>query len=283
MQLHRDNILPVLQAIIVHVAIVLPLVVGIGFSSHPVSPMMNAIPATLIDSEIIDRPKREKAAAERRRQQALEQQQREAEARRAAEQQAAQRALEEKRRQEAERKHQAEIDARRKADAAARLKAEEAARQKAAEEKRQAEAAAKQKAAEEKRKAEDAARRKQAEEEARKKREAELQRSLALEENYDAAVNSGEHDRYLAQVKAKIMRFWTEPMNLGANYYCELTLRQIPGGQVVSVNTGRCDDELLQRSAENAIRAASPLPLPDDPVLFQREMTIIFAPEENQE
>jgi colicin import membrane protein len=56
---------------------------------------------------------------------------------------------------------------------------------------------------------------------------------------------------------------------------------QIPGGTVAAVRMGACNgDEAVRRSIEAAVLRASPLPLPADPRLFERNLRFSFKPEQ---
>ena len=180
----------------------------------------------------------------------------------------------EQRKAEAEKKRKAEV-ARKKAEAEKKRKAEEARKKAEAEKKRKAEEARKKAEAEKKRKAEEAARRK-AEEEQRRK-EAELQARLAAEERQrelDLMRNA-----YYAKIRDKISRNWRQPPNAGDKPECEVHVVQGPGGIILDVSFGRCPGTREYRlSVEQAVRKSDPLPKPDDPELFERDILIKFKP-----
>ena len=211
--------------------------------------------------------------------------QRQAELRRQRE--AAERAAAEQRRRE-EAARQAELrrqeEARRQAEAQARRRAEaeEAKRKAAAEEaRRKAEAERQRKAEEEaRRQAEAERKRREAEAAAREEREQQMLQSLEAEEQRMAAIRSGKQAEWVGVIRDKVMRQWSQPPNLAEDFYCEFEVRQIPGGEVVSVKVGKCDNEVLSRSAEAAIWKASPLPPPSDPSLFDQYVNVIFQPED---
>lgn len=159
-----------------------------------------------------------------------------------------------------------------------RLAAEEAAK-KAAEEKRIAdEQAAAKKAADAKRAAEE----KRAADEARvrSQREAELRRSLEAEERASAMRTSGVANQWYAQIKARIERAWIRPPSARAGVSCDVSVTQVPGGEVVSVRVDSCTggDDALRASVEAAVYRASPLPPPPDPSLFERNLQLVFRP-----
>ncbi|MDH5256158.1 MAG: cell envelope integrity protein TolA, partial [Gammaproteobacteria bacterium] len=174
-----------------------------------------------------------------------------------------------------------------KAEAAARAKRDEAQREKqkaeqAAEKRRQEKAAAerakaeaeKQKAAREKAEAE---REKAAREAAARERDRELEE----EERLLAAADSGALADYVAVIRQKVERNWVRPPGAKPGLECDVLVTQIPGGEVAAVQMGRCNaDDTVRRSIEAAVLRASPLPLPDDPTLFERNLRFTFKPEQ---
>lgn len=218
----------------------------------------------------------QEAAARRERELA---QQRQAEARRRAEAESQQRAEAEQRRQaEAEQRRlaEAEADRRRQAEAEAQRKAEQAAaEQRRREEEAQAKREQEKRAAEERARAEAAARRDQ------ERREAELATAMAAEEALFSAQQSGELNRYLMLIQQKVERNWVRPPSALAGLECEVAVVQLPNGDVMDARTVRCNgDEAVRRSVENAVRRSSPLPLPDNRALFERNLRFVFKPEE---
>jgi colicin import membrane protein len=188
----------------------------------------------------------------------------------------AQRDAEEKRVAEAEVKRQAEenreaeeADAKRQTEE--KRKAEEkrqADEKRKAEEKRQADA---KREIEEKRKAEEARLRAQ--------REAELQRSLAVEEHVMAARSNGQLASWEAQITERIKRAWLRPPSARAGINCIVYVTQVPGGEVLNVRLGECNgDGAVRESIQAAVFRASPLPPPPDPALFERNLEISFKP-----
>jgi colicin import membrane protein len=58
---------------------------------------------------------------------------------------------------------------------------------------------------------------------------------------------------------------------------CTLLVRMIPGGQVVDAKVVKSSgNATFDRQAELAVRKASPLPVPDEPRLFQQMKEIQF-------
>ena len=274
-----------MAAAIVHLAILAPMVIALDFPHKRADIMASAIPAVAISAEDFDRPRRE---AQARAQREAEQRQREQEAQRQRELQAERERQEQARRErEAEQRRQAEVAeaARHKAAEEQRKADAEAARRKAAEEQRKAEAeAARRKAAEEQRKAEKEAARRKAEAEAKlqAEREAALQAEIAAEQSRISAIRAGKLDEWIAMMQQKAERYFSPPLNAGNDFYCEVAVRLIPGGDVASATTRKCDSEQLARAAEAAIWKAAPFPMPSDPSVFERNVTFIFDSPETE-
>ncbi|MBS0375017.1 MAG: cell envelope integrity protein TolA [Proteobacteria bacterium] len=166
---------------------------------------------------------------------------------------------------------EAELHARQERDkreALARQQAEaEKRRQAVAEQKRRADALAEQ-------------RRQEAEAKQRAARESDLARELAAEEQRTGAVNAGLQARYQAEIRARIERAWIRPPTAKPGLRCIVNVTQVPGGTVTDVKLGDCNgDAAVQQSITTAVLRASPLPTPPDPSLFERKLTLVFAPD----
>jgi colicin import membrane protein len=165
--------------------------------------------------------------------------------------------------------------------AAKKLAEQKAAERQAAEkqalEKRAADKVAAEKAAAQKAEAQ----RQAAEEKRRRTEQAELDRMLAEEDALLAAADSGALAEYVALIRQKVERNWVRPPGAAAGLECELHVTQIPGGQVTGVRIGNCPaDEAVRRSIEAAVLRASPLPMPANQALFERNLRFVFKPEE---
>lgn len=156
------------------------------------------------------------------------------------------------------------------------LAAKKLAEQKAAEKKAADKVAADKAAAE---KAE--AQRRAAEDKRRRAAQAELDRQLAEEDALLAAADSGALAEYVALIAQKVERNWVRPPSAKAGLECELSVTQIPGGQVTGVRIGNCPaDDAVRRSIEAAVLRASPLPMPANQALFDRNLRFVFKPQE---
>ena len=164
---------------------------------------------------------------------------------------------------------------------------------KAAEEKKRKEADAKAEAekkrkeaeaeAEKKRKETEAKAEAKAKAEAEKKRQDEERRARELAEQLEAeeqaARDQSEIDRFTRLIQTQIENAFTNPQR---GLKCTLLVKMVPGGDVVDAKVVRSSGNVLfDRRAEIAVHKASPLPVPDDPRLFQqmREIEFIFDPQ----
>jgi colicin import membrane protein len=210
--------------------------------------------------------KKEALAAEKKRQAEEQQKKREAEKQR--------QLAEQKKKAEAEQQRQGELKRKQEAARAAEEKkrlAEEQRQKIEAAKQRQEEAEAKRKAVEEAKRKEAEARLKEAmaAEEARLAEEARQQRSQRLNRM---------QLQYISDIANKVTRNWLRPPG-GTGTLCSVLINQIPGGEITGVRVTDCDGDIaFQRSVEAAVRKASPLPLPADPELFQREIEFVFRP-----
>ena len=85
--------------------------------------------------------------------------------------------------------------------------------------------------------------------------------------------------QYIAAIRDKVERVWTNPGKRGQDLQCSVLVSQIPGGEVVDVRVSECNgDSVFQRSVEQAVRKASPLPAAPDPELFERQLQFVFKP-----
>ncbi len=111
-------------------------------------------------------------------------------------------------------------------------------------------------------------------------READLARQLGAEEHRLGAENAGLLGRYVAELRARIERAWNRPPTARSGLRCIVNVTQVPGGTVTDVHVGDCNgDAAVRQSIVLAVFRASPLPAPPDPSLFERNLTLVFAPD----
>ncbi|MBB1088538.1 cell envelope integrity protein TolA [Lysobacter sp. SG-8] len=84
--------------------------------------------------------------------------------------------------------------------------------------------------------------------------------------------------KYQSALQQAILSKWTRPETVPIGARCRLTIRQSPGGNVMSVEVGSpcAYDEQGQRSIEAAVLKAQPLPYAGFESVFQRTLTINF-------
>lgn len=246
----------IVYAVLVHAAVIVVAVVGFRWSAQP--PAGEPVVQAKVMSEA---PARKPEDAEKR---ALEEQQ-------------------ERKQEEAEKLRQAELRKKQEEEQAQRLIAER--RKKEAEEKER-----------QKQIAEEQRRQKQVAEEARKKEEKQrqqlaeqtLKEQLAMEEKQRleaarSARAATEVDKYRILIRQRVSRSWNRPSGAAKGLKCTVSVRLAPGGEVLAARVVRSSgNPVFDRSVENAVYKAAPLPLPEDPTLFDnfREIEFLFSPEE---
>ena len=241
---NKENVLPITLAVLLHVVLLSSLVVAFDFGRRSQLAIPLAIKGTLVtENAVVIPPKVEDLPAkpDTREQEQLQ---------RLREQEAQQKRVE----ADAERKRIADEEQRRERE---RIEAD-----------RQREAAI------EAQRLENERLRKEAEIAARQQElDNETARLVAAGANAKAA--------YMFAIQQKVERNWVRPANAEVGLECSVNVRQLPGGEVVVVNLGRCNgDETIKRSIVSAVYKASPLPPPRDPSVFDRSLTLIFKPKE---
>lgn len=263
-------------AVVLHLLVLLVLVSSTGMESNPSPSLAPTVP--IIKAHAVAQTDLDKQV--KRRQDAVAKNRREAE-KKAAE-------AEKTRRDEEKKKLAAlnEARARREAKEKQRIAAQKA-EERLAERKRMA--AREQRIAKEKRHAEEN-RRKLEEKAARKAAEKSaeaLRLALAGEEEERAATRQQRADdaeiaRYVDAVRTRVAGVFIYP-DFREGLICTLVVRMIPGGEVVEARVIQSSgNAAFDRQAENAVRKASPLPVPSDPRLFKRmrEIKFVFDPEQ---
>ena len=254
----RYNIIPVFLAAIFHVAVFTGLVVAFDFTkpAHPAVPL--AITASLLTEADLPPPPAPEPEPEPEPDNSEQERIR----------------LEEEKRQADLRAEQERIRLQEEADRERREReAEERKRRQEEEvERRRAEAERKRQEDLERQLLENQRLRREAEEaELERRRQEELQ----AEEMRLAALNASDKDRWAFAIKRHIERYFVPPASVPDVLECTVDVRQLPGGQVVSVDIGPCNgDEPVRRAIESAIFRASPLPEPENPAIFERDLRL---------
>lgn len=162
---------------------------------------------------------------------------------------------------ELERLAQIQQEKERQAKIQEKIKAEQAALKKLEKDKQDA-LLAKQKADEEK-KAAELKRQKAAQlAEAKQKEMAEENARRAA----SAQMNQDQISHYARLIQRKVNQHWRQPLGLDfAGYKCGITVRLLPTGEVIEAMVIKSSGNVeFDRSAELAVRKASPLPIPQD-------------------
>lgn len=91
-------------------------------------------------------------------------------------------------------------------------------------------------------------------------------------------VDAGLQARYAAALQEAILAKWTRPETVPVGARCRLTIRQLPGGEVmdVEVSSPCAYDEQGRRSIEAAVLKAQPLPYAGFESVFQRTLLLNF-------
>ena len=88
--------------------------------------------------------------------------------------------------------------------------------------------------------------------------------------------------KYAAALVNKIRGSWTRPDSVPIGQRCQITITQIPGGQVLQAKVGaNCPyDEAGKRSIEAAVLNAQPLPYRGFESVFARTLNLTFTPQD---
>lgn len=101
--------------------------------------------------------------------------------------------------------------------------------------------------------------------------------------NTQTTQNQGEIDKYKALIVQAIAQEWIIPDDIDKNTSCKLLINLGPGGVVLRVQVLQpSSNPLLDRSAQNAVWKASPLPIPKENSLLDnfRSIQLTVRPEE---
>ena len=288
MKHYLDQIVPVTLAIVLHVTLLGLMVYGFEFS-RPAQPLVRlAVKATLVTEEapkpkpepvqqpepepepviepepvpVEEEPQEDIAAAEEaKRQEDLKVEQ--------------QRIAAETKRKEQEKKAADEKRAEQEKVAADKKRVEQ---EKIARKKREQEAERKRQEDVARQRAENERKRREAEEAERK---AQSMRELEDEESLQEVLNSDLLTQYSSAIMQKIEQKWIRPTSAQPGMECTVNVRQGPSGEVFNVTIDSCNgDDAVRRSIEAAVYKASPLPVAPDPRLFERNLRIVFKPEQ---
>ncbi len=91
-------------------------------------------------------------------------------------------------------------------------------------------------------------------------------------------VESNLLNQYAGMIQQVVEQNWRRPLNTPPGIRCTLRVRQIPGGDVISVTIASpcVNDPLIQQSIVEAVERASPLPYAGFEDVFQSSLTFNF-------
>lgn len=94
-----------------------------------------------------------------------------------------------------------------------------------------------------------------------------------------AASRKAGEDKYIAALRQKIRGNIVLPPGIKGNPEAEFKITQLPSGEVIGARVSKSSgNRALDEAIERAIKKSDPLPLPDDPKLFQRELNLKYRP-----
>jgi colicin import membrane protein len=163
-------------------------------------------------------------------------------------------------------------------------KKEKEQKEREVEEKKLAETKKQQEELDRKRKLEEEKKRKEEEERKRKAEEAQRKQQMEAEQRALEAEQLRQDQALLAQYIARINSAIIQNFNLTGlppGLSCVLRIRMVPGGEVVAVQVATSSgNAVFDQRASDAVTKASPLPVPDDPRLFEkmRDIRLTFKP-----
>ncbi|MBL8430192.1 MAG: cell envelope integrity protein TolA [Dechloromonas sp.] len=103
--------------------------------------------------------------------------------------------------------------------------------------------------------------------------------AAAAEAEQRASSNKRGVADYANKIRVRIRSNITLPPSIQGNPEAIFEVNQLPTREVLSVKLKRSSgNPALDEAIERAIRKSSPLPAPDDPSLFQRDLTIKYKP-----
>jgi colicin import membrane protein len=96
-----------------------------------------------------------------------------------------------------------------------------------------------------------------------------------------ASANARALDEYVGRIRAKVRGNWILPQDLAGNPEAVFSVVQLPTGEVLQVKLVRSSGiGAYDAAVERAILKSSPLPRPDRPELFSRELRLTFRPKD---
>ena len=119
------------------------------------------------------------------------------------------------------------------------------------------------------------------EQEDQRRRQAEMTAALGAEENARvAAAKAGRQKTWGDQIGEIVRRHWQRPTGSPSDFSCLVKVQLLPGGSVISAKVVKtCGGGIaLDDSVEKAVLKSDPLPMPENPDDFDRNLTFQFKP-----
>ena len=86
------------------------------------------------------------------------------------------------------------------------------------------------------------------------------------------AAQASESNQAKLAIQKKVEHSWIRPATVNEGLKCTIKVKLMSDGTVISAEViSSSGDEIFDRSAENAVQKASPLPVPNDKELFTQE------------
>jgi colicin import membrane protein len=86
-------------------------------------------------------------------------------------------------------------------------------------------------------------------------------------------------EEYIGAIQSSVARNWRRPTGVPPGLTCTVNVVQAANGQVLHVEIAQSSGNVaFDRSVEQAVLAASPLPPPRQKAVFDREIVFLFNP-----
>lgn len=232
-----------------------------------------------IQGVLLDASRKETAAEKRKEEAAKKKREEQAEKERREEEAESKKAEEQKKQKAAD-----DLKAKQLVDAKKKKKAEEEKKKKETADKKKAEETNKKKKQQDEEKEKTLAAQRELQDKARledEMRQEALKRDADRETSARAASEKGrKQSEWAALLSRAVARKWTRPAAVTQDFSCTVHVLLLPDGTVSSATVAKScgGGSALDRSVEDAVYRASPLPKPDDPSIFDRDLIINFIP-----
>jgi colicin import membrane protein len=111
--------------------------------------------------------------------------------------------------------------------------------------------------------------------------EAALEAQLSAETSRATALAHGGLDEWNLRVRERVESNWYRPATARRGLHCRVAVTLVPGGTVVSAVVEDCNgDAAVRESLRTAVLRSSPLPMPQDARLFERQLVLEFTPDD---